>query len=98
APAACRGDAAVYAARVDEDAGAERGPPPRSRGHESPWTGGDAVASVPLMAEGESGARTRPELFRLTTPARAAGWAGKLGPAGLAEVLRPLPPGGAGAS
>jgi len=25
------------------------------------------------MAEGESGARTRPELFRLTTRARAAG-------------------------
>jgi len=27
----------------------------------------------PLMAEGESGARTRPELFRLTARARAAG-------------------------
>ena len=46
---------------------------PRSRGPDSPWTRGDAVASVPPMAEGESGARTRPELFRLTARARAAG-------------------------
>ncbi len=44
------------------------------------------------MAEEESGARTRPEFFRLTDRARAAGCAGKLGPADLAKILGGLPP------
>lgn len=42
------------------------------------------------MAEGESGAR--PGVFRLTDRARAAGCAGKLGPADLSKILRALPP------
>src|SRR5439155_13964445 len=52
---------------------ADRYPPPSHAGLRSAWTRSGAPASVPLMAEGESGARTRPELFRLTTRARAAG-------------------------
>jgi selenide,water dikinase len=44
------------------------------------------------MAEGEGGSSTRADPFRLTDRARAAGCAGKLGPADLSRILRALPP------